>query len=539
MNFRTSKLSVKNRLKRSREFQKFVNQNISHFRKKGSIKTSDIVKSSLDKEYLSSLLIERKPSKNSKKYGLKNMTLESIGVQSVKSHYKNDSFMNHKSKLSKSGRPSPPKSENRNYQDDHKETDLETIFHEKPLPMIYYPNMSLENDGHERLFNDKKLESVTSSNWNSFVGVIKPPNPREEPYINVSDQKFRENRASTSHVRGKKRFQNSRGRNKGLMIKINENSVIAQSQKPSFSTTMHKNSTNHKAASSVLSNRRMIKLENTYKKLLNETFRHKISTKKALKISKSQQRIPKESKDLDNFYRTMKERKELSVSKAKENNEKFLHEFQSKMKQNYVPKSRNKRSRISNIRFNLTEGEWKNSSFMKNSYLGSQEDTRYSTKPEQRKPSLGWATTAPAKYPIPKTSKKRVNQILNPCINPGDGLMDKYQQFKHQAERKYVIRTKNEVTQIKEGKYQKEMVNYYLNKKTDQINSHFTYCIERILKVQYKGYLRDIEKIGRYQKEISQATAGNRFGRKKIAIEMHRIEKRLQNYKQHAPFHLT
>ncbi len=100
------------------------------------------------------------------------------------------------------------------------------------------------------------------------------------------------------------------------------------------------------------------KFEETYKKLIKETLKKKIASKRSLKIYKSQQRITKNPKNLQNIYISMKRRKEQSVNKAKEDNDKFLKDFEMKVNQNYFPKSRNTKHRISSVRFNLTEDNW-------------------------------------------------------------------------------------------------------------------------------------------------------------------------------------
>lgn len=83
----------------------------------------------------------------------------------------------------------------------------------------------------------------------------------------------------------------------------------------------------------------------------------------------------------------------------------------------------------------------------------------------------------------------------------------------------------------------KEIIDYYLFKKSDNLLSHIKNCIERIIKIQYKGYLRDIEVISKIQKSITERFKQlTRYERQKMGVEMYRIERRIDNFKAYEPF---
>ncbi|CAI2364319.1 unnamed protein product [Moneuplotes crassus] len=543
MNFNTSNLSVKNRLRRSKELKIFFNRKISTFQRgqtTDKVKPSfgDDVKASevfLDHEYLKSLLIKRKPLRSSKKSRFQTMTLDNFGIHNTPSHIKNNSSLNSKPKRRKCRKGSPLKSESRNSKNPFKQISLDANSHDYQMTKLYHPNMSLEDERNQKLLDSKKSTSSASEHCNSFSGGSKPHRKGKASDILSLVHNAERNRASTSHSKTRKRtiVYQSRGKSREINIKITDNKLSLGVRDPKNSTIFHRSSSPRKGSSSVMSNKRVLRLEKVYKDLVRKSLGRRSEPPKFLEISNSQQKLCSYIKGFDQFFQTMQGRNSGYKEKPHEGHTQEIDDgFEDQVCENNSVKSRNSQQKIISVRFNSTKDYSKDIHSSERSHLESVIDARYSTKNEIKRPQLDQLQAGSVKFSFAKNAKKRKKAPQNPNMNIGDGLMDKYNQFKHQFGRKYIIHEYDPPVLPEEGISQKEMINYYLTSRPYQINSHLTDCVKRIIKIQYKGYLLDIEKIGRFCKTIESQTS-SRLARKKIGIEIHRIEKRLSAYKKY------
>jgi len=78
-----------------------------------------------------------------------------------------------------------------------------------------------------------------------------------------------------------------------------------------------------------------------------------------------------------------------------------------------------------------------------------------------------------------------------------------------------------------------QVVDFYLTKSKEEISCHLKSCIDQVVRIQYKGYLRDIQIISEFSKMVSDDFKRIDIDAKTcFAKQMYLIERRLFNYKQ-------
>lgn len=83
------------------------------------------------------------------------MKLENFGVHSTPSHIKNSSSLSSKPRRRKRRKGSPLKSESRNSNNPLKQVSLEATPGRHQMAKLYHPNMSLEDERNQKLFDCK------------------------------------------------------------------------------------------------------------------------------------------------------------------------------------------------------------------------------------------------------------------------------------------------------------------------------------------------------------------------------------------------
>ena len=53
------------------------------------------------------------------------------------------------------------------------------------------------------------------------------------------------------------------------------------------------------------------------------------------------------------------------------------------------------------------------------------------------------------------------------------------------------------------GDRQEEIVNFYVTKPKNEIEEHVKFCIDRAIKTQYRSFLRDVQTMSDYVKQIN------------------------------------
>lgn len=53
------------------------------------------------------------------------------------------------------------------------------------------------------------------------------------------------------------------------------------------------------------------------------------------------------------------------------------------------------------------------------------------------------------------------------------------------------------------GIKQQQIIDFYIHKSVEELFEHTKHWIDRVIQIQYKGYLRDIEIISKIQKKLS------------------------------------